>query len=63
MFIHTLDTIPNNWCLELEMRRIKTKWDKLIQRFKVTFTFEHESLTIVQLYRSLETRFSHKRGK
>jgi hypothetical protein len=32
-----------NWYLELEMRRETTIWDELVQRFKVTFTFEHES--------------------
>jgi hypothetical protein len=29
-FIHTLDTIPKNWYLELEMRREKTSWDKMV---------------------------------
>jgi hypothetical protein len=42
-FIHTLETIPKNWYLELEMHRDTTDWDYMTQRFKVTFTFEHES--------------------
>jgi hypothetical protein len=41
-FIHTLDMIPKNWYLELEMHRETTNWDELIQRFKITFTLEHE---------------------
>jgi hypothetical protein len=45
-FIHTLDTIPKNWYLELEMRRETTRWEELVQRFKVMFTFEHESPSI-----------------
>jgi hypothetical protein len=43
MFTHTLDTIPKNWYLELDMHRETMNWDQLIQRFKVTFTFENES--------------------
>jgi hypothetical protein len=41
--IHTLDTIPKNYYLELEMCRETTRWEDLSQRLKVTFTFEHES--------------------
>jgi hypothetical protein len=43
IFIHTLNTIPKNWYLELEMCRETTNLDQLIQRFKVKFNFEHES--------------------
>jgi len=42
-FIHTLETIPKNWYLELEMHRDTADWDYMTQRFKVTFNFEHES--------------------
>jgi len=42
-FIHTFDTIPKNWYLELELHRETVNWDQLIQWFKVAFTFEHES--------------------
>jgi hypothetical protein len=42
MFIHTLDTIPKNWFLELEMCRETTNWDQITQRFKVKLTFEHD---------------------
>jgi hypothetical protein len=37
-----LDTIPKNWYLELEMHRETMNRDQLIQKFKVTFTFEHK---------------------
>jgi hypothetical protein len=46
IFIHTLDTIPNNWYLELEMCRETIGWEEPVQRFKITFTFEHESPSI-----------------
>jgi hypothetical protein len=41
-FIHTLDTISKNRYLEMEMCRETTNWDAMTQRFKVTFTIEHE---------------------
>ena len=42
-FIHTLDIIPKNRYLELEMHRETKNWDELTKRFKVKFTFEHKS--------------------
>jgi hypothetical protein len=43
-FIHTLNTIPKNRYLELEIHRETTKWDELIQRFKVNLllNMKHE---------------------
>jgi hypothetical protein len=41
-FTHTLDMIPKNWYLELEIHRETMDWDKTNQIFKVTFTFEDE---------------------
>jgi len=32
-FIHTLDIIPKNWFLELEMHRETEGWEELVQRF------------------------------
>jgi hypothetical protein len=29
-FIHTLETLPNNWYLELEMCRETTRWEYLV---------------------------------
>jgi hypothetical protein len=46
IFIHTLDTISKNWDMELEMRRETKQWEELVQRFRVTFTFEHEYTSI-----------------
>jgi hypothetical protein len=43
MFIHTLETVPGNWYLELEVRRGMTNREELIQNFKVAFNFEFES--------------------
>jgi hypothetical protein len=45
-FIHTLDTNPKNWYLELEMRREITSWEEMVWIFEVMFTFEHESPSI-----------------
>jgi hypothetical protein len=39
-FVHTLETISNNWYLELEVRRETADWEELTQNFKVTFSFE-----------------------
>jgi len=43
-FIHTLNTIPKNRYLELEIHRETTKWDELIQRFKLNLllNMKHE---------------------
>jgi len=49
-FIHTLGTIPKNWYLEPKMGREITNWDQLIQRFKLTFNFEHESRPLLDAY-------------
>jgi hypothetical protein len=43
MFIHTLEMVPKNWYLELEVHRGKTDWEELTRNFKVTFRFEVES--------------------
>jgi hypothetical protein len=61
-FINTLDTIPKNWYLELEMRREKTRWEELAQRFKVTFTFEHESLSIDATLQTIRTNIFSEKG-
>jgi hypothetical protein len=42
-FIHTLEMVPKNWYLELEVRRGTTNWEELTHNFKVTFNFEVES--------------------
>jgi len=54
-FIHKLDTILKNWYLELETRRETTRWDELVERFKVTFMFEHESPSIDAVLRDIRT--------
>lgn len=55
-FIHTLDTIPKNWYLELEMCKETTNWDQLIQRFNVTFIFEHESSLLDAALEAIRTK-------
>jgi hypothetical protein len=59
-FIHTLDTIPRKWYLELEMCREKEAWEGLVQRFKVTFTFEHESPSIKSSLQTILTKIFSK---
>jgi hypothetical protein len=43
LFVHTLDTIPKNWYLELEVHRETADWEELTQNFKVTFSFEDDA--------------------
>jgi hypothetical protein len=46
LFIHTLDTIPKNWYLELEVHRETTDWEELTHNFKVTFSFEDDAPSV-----------------
>jgi hypothetical protein len=43
LFVHTLDTIPKNWYIELEVCRGITDWEELTCNFKVTFSFENDA--------------------
>lgn len=40
MFCHILDTIPMNWCLEMELHHGTTEWDISKEGFLLTFSFE-----------------------
>jgi len=40
LFCHTLDIIPMNWYLEIELRRGTVEWDVLREGFVRTFNFE-----------------------
>lgn len=40
LFFHTLDVIPTNWYLEIELRHGTEEWDVLQQGFLMTFSFE-----------------------
>lgn len=40
LFCHTLDTIPMNWYLEIELCHDTAKWDILREGFLLTFSFE-----------------------
>ena len=42
MFIHTLDLIPRNWYMSLELWRGTAEWDELARNFKQTFSYEDE---------------------
>lgn len=42
LFYHTLDVLPMNWYLEIELHHGMEKWDILRQGFFMTFTFEDE---------------------
>jgi hypothetical protein len=46
LFVHTLDTTPKIWYLELEVRRGIGDWEELTKNFKVTFNFENNNLLI-----------------
>ena len=43
LFVHTLDTIPKNWYLELEVRKETTNSEELNHNFKETFSFEDDA--------------------
>jgi hypothetical protein len=43
LFVHTLDTIPKNWYIELEVHRGTGDWEELTRNFKVTFSFENNN--------------------
>ena len=40
IFYHTLDTIPMNGYLKIELRQGTTEWDVLKERFLLSFSFE-----------------------
>lgn len=46
MFISTLDTIPRNWYIELELRRGTKTCGEMVNHFIGTFSFEDENPTI-----------------
>jgi len=41
IFCHTLDVIPMNWYLQIELYHGMNEWDILRQGFLMTFSFEH----------------------
>jgi len=40
LFCHTLDIIPINWYIEMELRHGMSEWDILCKGSMLTFTFE-----------------------
>jgi len=42
----TLDTIPKNWYVELELRHGTKDWAEMIRHFVATFNFEDDSSPI-----------------
>jgi len=40
LFCHTLDIMPMNWYIEMELHHGMRKWDILREGFLLTFTFE-----------------------
>jgi len=51
LFCHTMDVIPMNWYLEIELCHVIEEWDILRQGFIMTFNFEKcfECLDIICL--------------
>jgi hypothetical protein len=47
-FINTLDTIPINWYLQVELRLITSDWEGMMQIFLATFLFESEFPSVDQ---------------
>jgi len=46
LFVHTLDTTPKNWYLELEVRGGTRDLEEFTRNFKVTFSVENNNLLI-----------------
>jgi hypothetical protein len=44
------------------MRRETTRWEELVQRFKITFTFEHEYPSIDAMLQSIRTKIFLEEG-
>ena len=47
-FINTLDTIPINWYLQLELCLVTSDWEGMIQNFVTTFLFDNEFPSVDQ---------------
>jgi hypothetical protein len=61
-FIHMLETVPWNWYQELEVHRQMMNWEELIQKFKVTFTFEVESPLVDAVLQVIRGNFFMEEG-
>jgi len=46
MFVSTLDTVPRNWYIELELRQGTRTWGEMVKDFIGTFSFEDDNPTI-----------------
>lgn len=46
MFVSTLDTVPRNWYIELELRGGTRTWGEMLKDFIGTFIFEDNNPTI-----------------
>jgi len=59
-FIHTLDTIPKNQYLKLEMCIDIEEWEYITQRFQVKFTFQNDSAPICTTLQVIKKKSSSK---
>ena len=46
MFVHTLDIIPKNWYIQLELRRETVSWEGLTSNFIHTFSSYEDDVMI-----------------
>jgi hypothetical protein len=51
-----------NWYLKMEMHRETTRWNELVQRFKVTFTFENETPLMDETLHAIQTNIFLEEG-
>lgn len=47
LFYHTLDVIPMNWSIEIELRHGTGEWDILREAFLLTFLYEDQKMDTV----------------
>ena len=44
--IHTLEMIPRNWYMQVELRRVTVKWEELVANFMHAFEFVDDNSSI-----------------
>lgn len=57
MFIHTLDQIPRNWYIQLELRRETVSWEEMASSFVHTFSAYEGDLMMETALQLRETIF------
>lgn len=57
MFVHTLDVIPRNWYIQLELCQEIVDWECLTEKFIATFSFEDENVIVETTLQLIKEKF------